>query len=591
MALGKVLEGILKDFSDDYNTNDLCLEKQYEYLVNYLLVTKYHPDAINDKSDLEGLVVDEKSQFGLDAIAFIINNNLVLGIDDIDTYAMSRSLDVEVVFIQTKTEEKCNLGDLLKTIQAAKNFMIGSSDLGEPNINMTNAKKIYKHLFEYDIYKHNTGNSPRCHIFYVTAAKEWNKKQVIDLCGSNESEMKKIISDIKDVKIDVLGRDYVIDAYNERKNRVNVSINLKNCIALEKIEDVKESYIGFLTGKDYLKIIVDKNGDLRRRIFYENVRDYQGVDNHVNQDIRETISNQKTRDKFVLLNNGVTIITKSLIPQGSYQFEISDFQIVNGCQTSNEIYNCKDNVDSIYVPVKIIYTTNSDLIGSIVKSTNRQSPVPEEAFIALSRFHKNLQMVFSQYSKNMPIEMFYERRTGEESDVKNRHGKYQDVTLHGLIRAFVSVYMNKPYLVYKMNPANIFIAEKDSLFKENHLEDVYYFASYLFAKFVLMQQEGKFNKHDYIYRFYVIMVSRILMVKSTQIPQLFGKDIKCEIKKIENIMMNDSNEYFIKAKDLVTSILNQDEYKNRNERDVLKTVDFNKKVIAKVSEYIKGVAP
>lgn len=56
-------------------------------------------------------------------------------------------------------------------------------------------------------------------------------------------------------------------------------------------------------------------------------------------------------------------------------------------------------------------------------------------------------------------------------------------------------------------------------------------------------------------------------------------------------MMNDSNEYFIKAKDLVTSILNQDEYKNRNERDVLKTVDFNKKVIAKVSEYIKGVAP
>ena len=75
MALGKVLEGILKDFSDDYNTNDLCLEKQYEYLVNYLLVTKYHPDAINDKSDLEGLVVDEKSQFGLDAIAFIINNS------------------------------------------------------------------------------------------------------------------------------------------------------------------------------------------------------------------------------------------------------------------------------------------------------------------------------------------------------------------------------------------------------------------------------------------------------------------------------------------------------------------------------------
>jgi len=584
MALGRVLEGILNDFSDEFQLSDLKDDKKFEYLINYLVVSKYHPDAFSERSDLDGLVVDEKGQFGLDAIAFIVNNNLVVGVEDISTYARSKTLDVEMVFIQSKTADKCDSGDLLKTIQATKAFLNESDEYVEMNQNMLNAKEIYKSLFNYRNFQYCTGNSPRCHIYFVTASKEWEKGLISNICSSNEEEIRKTSNDIKEVNIDVLGSNYILDAYNEIKNRAKVSVNLKNCVILEKIAKVKEAYIGYLTGDDYLKIIEDNNGDLRRRIFYDNVRDYQGIDNNVNRDIRKTLSNSETRDKFVLLNNGVTIITKSLVSQGSNQYELSDFQIVNGCQTSNEIYNCNKNVNQIYVPVKIIYTTDTDLIGSIVKSTNRQSPVPEEAFIALNRFHKNLQMLFSEYSKKMPIEMFYERRSGEESDVKNRHGKYQDVTLHGLIRAFVSVYMQKPYMVYKMNPANILNAEKDKLFKEDHPEDIYYFASYFFAKFVFMQQEGKFNGHDYRYRFYIIMVVRMLIVQDIDVPSFSSKDMKKEVTIIEKVLKNNSDEYFIKAKELVESVISQDAYLDRNERDVMGAAEFNKKVIAKVAE-------
>ena len=65
-------------------------------------------------------------------------------------------------------------------------------------------------------------------------------------------------------------------------------------------------------------------------------------------------------------------------------YELSDFQVVNGCQTSNEVYNCKEYASYIFVPIKIIYTTDTEIISSIVKATNRQSPVPEEAFVALT---------------------------------------------------------------------------------------------------------------------------------------------------------------------------------------------------------------
>ena len=197
------------------------------------------------------------------------------------------------------------------------------------------------------------------------------------------------MKDIKSVDIQVLGREYVMETYSEVKNNITVQINLKNSITLDKIEGVKEAYIGYLTGNDYLKIICDNTGDLRRRIFYENVRDYQGTENNVNKEIRSTIANENTRGQFILLNNGVTIITKSVTSLGANMYELADFQIVNGCQTSNEIFNCKEFASDILVPVKIIYTTDSDIISSIVKATNRQSPVPEEAFIALGKYHKN----------------------------------------------------------------------------------------------------------------------------------------------------------------------------------------------------------
>ncbi len=159
MALSKILLGMLEDFKKDYLFEGMELSKEFEYLVNYLIISKFHPDAFSDKGDLDRVVVDKKSQFGLDAIAFIVNGNLVLGKDDIPIYAKSKKLDVDILFIQTKTEEKCDTGDLLKTIQATKNFLVDFDAITEKNSNILNAKEIYDELFKYENYRHCTTGS------------------------------------------------------------------------------------------------------------------------------------------------------------------------------------------------------------------------------------------------------------------------------------------------------------------------------------------------------------------------------------------------------------------------------------------------
>lgn len=587
MALNKVLEGMLNDFKKDYLLDISDKSKEFEYLVNYLIVSKFHPDAFNDKGDLERVVVDEKSQFGLDAIAFIVNGNLVLGKDDISIYAKSKKLDVDILFIQTKTEEKCDTGDLLKTIQATKNFLENFDAITEKNSNILNAKEIYDELFKYENFKLCTSQSPKCHIFYVTAANEWDETLIKNICKSNEKELSTNMSDIRSVDIQVFGREYVMEAYSEVKNNVTVQINLKNSITLDKIDKIKEAYIGYLTGDDYLKIICDNAGDLRRRIFYENVRDYQGTENNVNKEIRNTIATEQTRGQFILLNNGVTIITKSVTSLGANMYELSDFQIVNGCQTSNEIFNCKEFASDILVPIKIIYTTDSDIISSIVKATNRQSPVPEEAFIALGRYHKELQSLFSEYSKEMPLEMFYERRSGEEDDIKEKKGSYQVVTLHGIIRAFESVYCQNPNVVFGTNPANILKSKKEKIFCKDHKPEVYYLASYLFVKFVNMQQNGQFTRHDYTLRFYIIMIVRALMVGSLDVPELNSSAMAKENKKMIKMLKENVDSYFINAKDILVELLNQQEYLGKKWYDVLRSVEFCKKTKARVKEILE----
>ncbi len=587
MALNKILQGMLDDFKKEYLLEIQDISKQYEYLVNYLVISRFHPDAFNDKGDLERVVVDEKGQFGLDAIAFIVNGNLVLGEDDISIYAKSKKLDVDILFIQTKTEEKCDTGDLLKTIQATKNFLENFDAITEKNSNVLNAKEIYDELFHYENFRFCTSQSPKCHIFYVTAANEWDESLVKSICESNEKEISSRVDDIKSVDIQVLGREYIMEAYSEAKNNITVQINLKNCITLDKIEGVKEAYIGYLTGDDYLQIICDNTGNLRRRIFYENVRDYQGNDNNVNQEIRDTIINENTRGQFILLNNGVTIITKSVVSLGANMYELADFQIVNGCQTSNEIFNCKEFAPDILVPVKIIYTTCSDIINSIVKATNRQSPVPEEAFIALGRYHKELQLLFSEYSKDMPIEMFYERRSGEEDDIKEKQGSYQVVTLHGMVRAFESVYCQNPNIVYGTNPANILKNKKEKIFCKGHKPEIYYLASYLFVKFVNMQQKGQFLKQDYILRFYIIMIVRILMIDSLKVPELNSSAMEKENKKMIQLLKGNSDFYFLEAKKILIELLKQQEYTGKKRYDVLRSAEFCKKTKARLLEIIE----
>ena len=106
------------------------------------------------------------------------------------------------------------------------------------------------------------------------------------------------------------------------------------------------------------------------------MRDYQGSVN-VNKDIKESLE-KGTKEDFWWLNNGVTILASQISVSGK-EVVIENPEIVNGLQTSNEIYNyykSGGNDSERSVLIRIICPQSEDSRDKIIKATNSQTIIP-----------------------------------------------------------------------------------------------------------------------------------------------------------------------------------------------------------------------
>ncbi|MFA7895059.1 AIPR family protein [Pseudomonas putida] len=113
------------------------------------------------------------------------------------------------------------------------------------------------------------------------------------------------------------------------------------------------------------------------------------------------------------MNNGVTIVASSVRPAGQ-EIYIRDFQIVNGCQTSNILISLDDNVDSsASLMIKVIEADEPAIIDDIVRATNRQSKVEDAQFISTLTALRTLEQYFNARGATEPNRIYFERRKGQ----------------------------------------------------------------------------------------------------------------------------------------------------------------------------------
>lgn len=166
-----------------------------------------------------------------------------------------------------------------------------------------------------------------------------------------------------------------------------------------------ETYILLVKLRDYYNFISD-DGKLRRYLFDSNVRDFMGL-NRVNEDIRNTLSNDKSPD-FWWLNNGITILATGASVVGK-SIQIEDIQIVNGLQTSESIFRYFDlggtDIKNRSVLVKVIVSNNSENRDEIIRATNNQTIVELASLHATDKIQRDIEEILKLN------DFYYERRT------------------------------------------------------------------------------------------------------------------------------------------------------------------------------------
>ncbi|HEY1248282.1 MAG TPA: AIPR family protein, partial [Nitrososphaera sp.] len=312
----------------------------------------------------------------------------------------------------------------------------------------------------------------------------------------------------RDVDFIPVDADAIQKLYHQTKNAITREFTFSERTVIPEIPGVTEAYLGLVPATEFLSLIQDENGELIKSIFYDNVRDWQDY-NPVNTEIKETLSSNSLKSRFVLMNNGITVIAKTLRATGN-KFHIEDYQVVNGCQTSHVLYGERDNLDdTVTVPLRLISTQDEDVVASIIKATNRQTEVKEEHLLALSDFQKKTEAYFQTFDDSKKL--FYERRSRQFNSIPGIE-KTRIITPSNLIRAYASLFLEEPHRTTR-NYKTLLDRVGSAIFAANHRLEPYYLSAFAFYRIEYLFRNQTLNSKLKIARYHMLLAFRLLTCK------------------------------------------------------------------------------
>jgi len=541
--MDRITESLITELLANLEIESEGDSKDFEKLSNYTVISNEY----NKTFDIDSLTVGDGNDTGIDGIAIIVNGQLVESTDEVDDLLeKNNSLDVEYLFVQSKTSPSFDNSDI-------NTFLFGVLDFfaTKPKLVRNDDIKRFAEVSNYIIQKApRFKENPSLKLFYITTGKWLNDTNLLGVIenGTNNIEQTNLF---EKVIFHPFGAREIATAYRKTKESISTTINFNNRITLPKINGVSQAYIGLLPYSEFLKIVSDSDDNLLN-VFEDNVRDFQGDNNDVNGGIATTLNNEDS-EIFSVLNNGVTIVASTISPTGD-QFTIFDYQIVNGCQTSNVLYNHRNglNINKVNIPIKLIATTDDDVKTRITLATNNQTPIKKEQLAALTQFQRSLEQYYNSYTGDARI--YYERRA-KQYNSDNSVLKSKVITVPYQIKSFAAMFLNEPHnvtsffgtIVKRLNEG------KAQIFNNDHAYSPYYTSAFSYYKLESFFRKGLIDSSYKKVRFHILMLFRILIEKDN--PPFFNS-IKKMDKYCEELLsvLNDENKslkVFKKCTDII----------------------------------------
>lgn len=497
--MDRITKSLLDEFSSEAGLERLPEDQRFEHFASYLNIGRY----VGETFDTTDVVTGSGGDTGVDAIAIIINGSLATDPELVAELADSSGyLDVTFAFVQAERSSGFDMSKIGQFGFGVVDFFSETPKLPR-NSGVKDAAAVMGAVYARGS-KFKRGN-PACRLFYVTTGK-WTGDANVEARRLAVEEDLTRLHIFRDVEVVPVDADALQKLYSQTKNAISREFVFGERTVVPEMPGVTEAYIGLLPAVDFLGLIQDEDGELIRSIFYDNVRDWQDY-NAVNSEMRETLASDEMKARFALMNNGITIIAKTLRSTGNKMY-VEDYQIVNGCQTSHVLYDQRNLLDkSVLVPLRLIATRDESVISAVIKATNRQTEVKEEQLIALSDFQKKLEIFFQSFDESKRL--YYERRSRQFNHMPGIE-KTRIVTPANLIRAYASMFLEEPHRTTRTYRALLSAVGKDIFGASHRLEPYYAAASCLYRLEYLFRSSALDAKYKPA-RYHILLAARKLL--------------------------------------------------------------------------------
>lgn len=539
-----ILRDQLASFSREYSLSNLSESTRFEHFSSYCVLSR----VVDYSVDTLDVWCGGESSFGIDGAAVVVNENIVFEPEEVDSLVERfHALDAHFIFIQSKTSDKFESGEILKLCSAAEAFFDPDNQPDAYSEQLQRLHSLQKHIFSLTS---RMRRSPALSLYYVTTG-QWRENSTLKTLINRQKRSFAASGNFSTVDIFPVDRMRLIDFYRQIKLRFVKEIVFDRHVTLPAIDGVKEAFIGILPAPDFVSLITGDDGFLQRSIFYDNIRDFQGF-NKVNAEIQDTLRNDNRVDRFPLLNNGVTIVAKSIRRVGN-KFRIEDFQVVNGCQTSHVLFLNKENLRaSSFVAIKLIATDRSDLANDVIRATNWQTVVTNEAFASLEPFHKMLEQYYNAVSE--PHRLYYERRSKQydSEDVE----KTRVISFPTQLKCIVAVFLSEPHSTHRYY-GELLQSYRSRIFVETHACAPYYLSALLLYVLENLIRERHIPQSHRAYRFHLMLLARVLARGEVVPPLLAGRDIEtyCGPLQAELQDVEVAKSLFASSSEIIESVL------------------------------------
>lgn len=376
---------------------------------NYMVVEQRLKNYDLSFDELLAGLTDGNGDGGIDGFYTFADENLMD--EDSDTSSLPTRYSLDVFILQGKTGSGFKADPLNKLIVSIP--MLLSLNI-EPDTTLFSALLIQRVNIFRSILQTTARKFPSINIHVVYACKgsiDRIDAKVQATAKELEAKSDSIVGSGTKTTVTFLGARQLLDLARAVPSSV-VELPYQSIASRPN----RNSYVALVPIRDYAQFITDGAGKLNKFIFESNVRDFQGPNNQVNKGIRETLgeTNTPASPDFWWLNNGVTILCDH-VENRSGKFVIKDPQIVNGLQTSVEIYNHFKQQQTIQAPpeeekdnrsllVKVIETNDDPVRRSVIVATNSQTNLLPTAIYAGDSIQHDIDEYFLSQG------YFYDRR-------------------------------------------------------------------------------------------------------------------------------------------------------------------------------------